>query len=155
MALKVQGKSWECNNQCKSNCCSELFLPLDSEQHTSVLMNGHFIAHPNYTDWEWLGYHDSVKIEKTRVHGRRKILVLRPFVVKYNNTINKYMLYIEDKCVKLMPDGRCRIYKKRPEICKKGECVVFSIKKKIQWYAENGLLKDKLEAYRNGKLSKW
>jgi hypothetical protein len=41
----------------------------------------------------------------------------------------------------LLPNGKCKVYRARPEICKKADCPVFTKSKEIRWYAEHGKLK--------------
>lgn len=155
MAIKVTGKIWQCNNQCNSNCCSEVWLKINPEQRYSLEKQGYFIAEPDLSEWRWVEFHKKLNIEKL-AKGKRKISVRNDdYKIRWNEYLNTDMVYVKDKCIQLLPDNRCRVYRNRPMVCKIGECAVFSIKKKIQWYGENGLLKDKIEAYRKGELSKW
>lgn len=133
------GRSWQCNNQCGSDCCSEIFLPL-SDMQKETLARGHYFAGPNYTDWKWLGYHPGVKVQKIGI--KRKIIPLKEYTIKYNEALGKHMLHMETRCGKLMPDRRCKVYRSRPEVCKKAECIVYSDRPWIRWYGKNGLLKD-------------
>jgi Fe-S-cluster containining protein len=156
MSIKLEGKDWECMNQCKSNCCSEIFLPLSPAQKTSFEKEGFWIADNNFTDYDWLNYHKALVIEK-KDKGFRKISLQKDvsFEFIYNPYTNFEEIHILDKCSKLLPDGRCKVYRARPVICKKSLCIVFDIRKAITHYGEKGLLKDKVEAYRRGELKKW
>jgi len=54
-------------------------------------------------DWlQWLSYHKGVKIEKL---GKDKVQV-----------------WFELPCFHLGEDNRCKIYKKRPKMCRKFKC---------------------------------
>jgi len=127
MTFKIQGKVWTCGNQCKSNCCSEVFLAITPEQRVMLENHGHFIADSNMTDWRWLGFHKRFSIEKLE-GGKRKISIHKPYSFKFNPYLSKEMLNIENKCEQLMPDNRCRVYRNRPQICKVSECPVFELK---------------------------
>lgn len=156
MVLKIKGKEWKCNCQCQSNCCSEVFLPINQAQKKSIQEKGFWYVDHDYTDFRWLKLHKIFKVEKTSNKKERKITILKTkYEFKYNQFINQEMLYVQDKCSMLLPDNKCKIFRNRPDICKKAECIVFSIKKSIRWYGENGTLKDKVEAYKRGELEKW
>ena len=146
--VKIAGKSWSCNLQCQgnpkdgiSNCCSEIFIPVNPDQRISIENNNYFIAKSTLVDWEWLKLHDGLTIEKLS-NGDRKISVNKSYTFKFNLFMGKDMLYIEDRCKMLLKDGRCKIYRARPQACRKAECPVYSNKLSIRFYAQNGVLKN-------------
>jgi Fe-S-cluster containining protein len=157
MTLKISGKDWTCNRQCKSDCCSEIYLPLNPEQKKSFEADGSWVVDNNYSDFGWMEYHKCLKIEKLK-GGDRKITFLGGNVqhkIVFNPFKNTDEIYILDKCTKLLTDGRCKVYRARPEICKKALCPVFDIRASLQFYAQNGRLKEPYEAYKRGELKKW
>lgn len=157
MVLKILGRDWTCNMQCGANCCSEIFLPLNKAQMESIIKDRFWIVDHDYTDFKWLGYHKVFKIINTGDKGTRRIELAQgvEYEFKKHPMIECHtMIYIQDKCVMLLPNNRCKAFRSRPNICKKAECVVFG-RDKIQWYGENGVLADKVKAYKEGKLQKW
>ena len=156
MSLKIEGKSWNCNNQCKSDCCSEIFLPITVDQRTSFEKTRSFEVDNNYADFTWLSYHKAYTIEKLD-SGKRKLTLKEGLSWKiiFNPFRNCDEIYVGDKCSKLLPDGKCKIYRARPQICQKAQCPVFSTIAKIQFYGLNGKLKRQVEEYKAGELKKW
>lgn len=154
MRINKGGKEWSCDNQCKSNCCSSVFLVIDSEQLISLKKYGFYYAHDKYSDWDWLSFHKMFKIED---EGDRKKITLKTdeYEIKYNDYLQENMLYVDDKCEHIMEDNRCAIFEDRPKVCRISECPVFSFKKKIQWYAVNGKLKEQWQKYKDGELKRW
>lgn len=148
MSYKVMGKDWECKNQCESNCCSEIFLDLPPAYHQSFEKEGYFIVGNNYTEFDWLEFHEGLKIEKLP-KGNRKISIKEG--VKSEVIFNPFrgynMLHVLTPCNKLEPDGRCKIYRARPKICATSLCPVFTDKPTIMWFAAAGLLKDVRQKY--------
>jgi hypothetical protein len=153
MSLKITGQSWNCQNACKFNCCSEIFLPMNQKQKDSFEQRRFFIVDNNYTNWVWISFHKSLLVEKLD-KGFRKISFFdeQPFRIVFNPYRNCDELYIPDKCSKLMENGKCKIFRARPDICSKALCPVFDLRRSVQFYAEKGLLKDKLEARKRGEL---
>jgi Fe-S-cluster containining protein len=129
---------------------------LSKEQRKSFEEQGFWIANNNYTDYQWIQYHKSLKIEKMK-GGTRKITFLKnvPLTIIFNTYKKTDEIYLLDKCTKLLPDNKCKIFRGRPQICRKARCIVFDKSPEIQFYAENGILKDKIEAYKKGELKKW
>lgn len=155
--IKIQGTEWVCNNQCKKNCCSELFLPMPPAYKKMFVESGYWIANNNYTDYTWLAYHKAIITEKLP-NGDRKIFLAKD--VEYRIVFNPHKgyeeIYVQNKCSMLLDNNKCKVYRARPQICRKALCPVFDIRKSIQFYAENGnILKDKIEAYKRGELKKW
>jgi len=146
MSLKIITKEFSCNNQCLSNCCSEIFLPMPPQFKKMFEEHGYWITDNNYCDWEYLSYHKAIVIEKLE-KGHRKLSLTgeTPFKFIFNPFRGYDELYIQDRCQMILPDHKCKIFRGRPRICRHAECVVFSPKKEIQHYAENGLLKDALK----------
>lgn len=153
MAIKIHGKDWSCNNQCQSNCCSEIFLVLDEEQKQSYETKGYFIADNNYNDYNWLKLNKALKIKKL-LGGNRQITIDKTYKSKllYHPVIKKDILYIDNKCSKLLDNGRCGIYRIRPQACRKGRCFVFEDNAELNWIAMNGKLKEKRLLYEKGEL---
>lgn len=152
-------REWRCNNQCKHSCCNALWLKVTPEQRASINKRGYFIVDKDYIpdkgDWRWVEFHKQVKVEK-QDGGMKKIIILKPIdKILYNPFQKCDFIYIEGKCNKLMKDGRCKIYRNRPNACKVAECPVFSENSERQWFAENSYLKEQLEKYRKGELKKW
>jgi Fe-S-cluster containining protein len=148
MTYKVLDKKFDCHRDCGFNCCSEIFLDLPPGYKKSFEENGYFIAGNNYSDYEWLGYHDDVVLEKLP-KGNRKISI-KPgieFELIFNPFRGYEMLRMNSVCNKLESDGRCKIYRSRPEICKAALCTVFTDKPTIKWFAQNGVLRDILKKY--------
>ncbi len=135
-------KKWSCNNQCKTNCCQELFLILDEKQKQSYHKTKSYFVDKSYCEWRWLSFRNAVKYKK--IGKKYKLHILKQFKQKvlFNPLINKWILHIEDDCNKLMPDNRCKVYRNRPVTCQIGDCPVFSNEPKIAWLGENGMLKD-------------
>lgn len=142
MAIKIIGKDWACNNDCGQSCCDEIFLPMPPQFKKMFEEHGYWITDNNYTDWEWLSYHKAIVIEKLE-KGHRKLSLsgTTSFEFKFNPFRGYDELYIKDKCQMILTDHKCKIFRGRPQICRRAECIVFSPKKEIQYYAENGLLK--------------
>ena len=155
MVLKIRGKDWSCKNQCMSNCCSEIFFPLNPEQRVCYDQNGYWIAPHDYTDWDWVKMHNAVQVTKL-TDGQRRISVSDDVDKKiiYNSLLSMDMLRVEDKCRNLLKDGRCKVYRARPQICKKADCPVFTVDPKVIWYAKIGFLKEQREKYERGELKK-
>lgn len=153
--LKIRGKVFSCKNNCGSNCCSSVWLKLSPDQRVSLTNKGFFVVKHDYTSWRWLKFHKKFKIDKLD-KGDRKITVLtKDYKIKWNPFENSDFIYVEDKCIQLKPDNKCKVYRNRPKICGVGECIVFSKRKSLQWMAENGHLKEAIEKYRSGELKKW
>jgi hypothetical protein len=154
--MKLFGKVWQCNNTCGKDCCSELFLPMDKLSKASFDAHGSWIVSPNYADFEWLSYHKSLTIEKLP-SGNRKITFSKnvPYKYVYNPYRKMDEIHIIDKCDKLLNDGKCKIFRARPQICKVADCPVFSNKAEIIHYGKNGLLKEQHEKYLKGELKKY
>jgi len=153
--IKLGGaKEWRCNNQCQSNCCSAVWLKVTPEQRASINKKGYFTVKSDYGDWRWMEFHKQVKVEKLD-GGYRKIIIVKPIEkILYNPFVKSDFIYIQGKCNKLMKDGKCKIYRNRPLACKVSECPVFSDNSRKQWFAENGYLKEQLDKYKKGELSK-
>jgi len=153
MTIKITGKDWTCNNQCRGNCCSEIFLPLPPAYKTSFLEKGFYIANNNYSDYRWLEFHKVIIMEKMP-SGDRKISLKEgtEYKIIFNPFKGYDELYVKDVCMMLRQDLKCKVFRARPDICKKSRCIVFDNSLEIQFYAENGLLKEKIEAYRKGEL---
>lgn len=153
--MKKERKEWVCNNTCGFNCCSEIFLPVTPIQRMFINKKGYFVVEEDYTDFKWLGYHDAFDIKELD-EGKKKIIVkTKDYKYYWNPYVKKHMIYIKNKCNKILDDNKCSIFEDRPVICMKAECPVFSEKKKIRWYGKKGLLKEKVEAYKKGELKKW
>jgi len=152
MTLKVEGKVWDCKNQCKNNCCSSVWLKISPEQRVSLKNKGYFVAKHDYTDFRWLGYHKQFKIDKLDKGDRKITLRTKDYKIQWNPFVNSDFLYVEDRCIQLKPNNLCKVYRNRPKMCAVGECIVFSRKKSLQWMAENGHLKEAIEKYRKGDL---
>lgn len=90
-------------------------------------------------------FHKLIGTEKMH-NGNRKIFLKDS--VDYKIIFNPFKgydeLYIQDKCMMLMQDNKCKVFRNRPEICKKASCPIFDKNPEIQFYAENGVLKDVL-----------
>lgn len=153
MVIKIQGKDYSCKQECKSNCCSEIFLPLSFYQKRTFEEQGFFQANNNYMDYEWLGYHKGVIIEKLD-KGNRNISVCKNviYTMLFNAFSNNYQLHILDKCSKLQPDNKCKVYRSRPEICRKALCPLKDDREVTKFFAEHGLLKEAIQSYRKGEL---
>lgn len=141
MGLKLKGKTWNCNNQCGADCCSDLFLYLSPSQRVELENERNYTVPSNYTDFKWLKLHKGVKIEKM-LGGNRKITPLKKYKIIFHPHLGTDMLYMVDKCSKLLPNGRCKIYRSRPEACRNADCILFTKNKIIRWYGETGVLKD-------------
>lgn len=146
-------KEWTCHNQCKSNCCSDFFLPLTDKQKEDFEKNGYVKVTNSYADFRWLKYHKSVTIEKS--HVLRTIKFNKKdfeWKIIYNPILKTNMLWINDKCTKLLSNGKCGIYRMRPKACRVSKCPVYSGDKLLKWYADNGVLKDvRKKAEKEGK----
>ena len=154
MTLKVEGKEWGCRMQCQSNCCSSVFLKVTPEQRVSLESKGYFIAKHDFTEFRWLGFHKAFTIQKLD-NGDRKVTVNKEYRFIFNKFEASDFLYVADRCIQLMKDNKCKVYRNRPMICKVGKCTVFDDSPNLQWFAENGHLKDQIEKYRKGELKKW
>ena len=153
--LKTKAKNWNCNNICGVNCCSEIFLHLTPEQRVSFDTEGFFIAPSEYSDWRWVGFHKNVFLEKLK-DGSRKVS-LSPDVeyeIIFNDTISMDVIKVKDKCSKLMSNGKCKVYRARPDICSRAECPVFSTNPRAIWYAKHSILKEAREKVESGELKK-
>ena len=154
MTLKVKGKVFSCKLQCGSNCCSSVWLMLSPDQRVSLTNKGFFVAKHDFTDYTWLKYHKQFKVDKLDKGERKITLKTKDYKIKWNPFVNSDFVYVEDKCIQLMENNKCKVYRNRPMMCSKGECIVFSPKKGLQWLAENGDLKEAIEKYRKGEI-KW
>jgi len=152
MVMRVQGKRWSCRNQCGSNCCSEIFLPVNKYHMKTIKEEGYFIVDNNYSDFIWVGYHPSLEIKKLDRTKRMINVLTKDYEFKYHEIIGMHMLFINEPCKHLQKDGKCKIYRKAPEICRKAECPVFTDNPDIFWYAKNGKLKEAREKYEKGEL---
>ena len=138
----TKAKEWKCNNQCGSNCCSEVFLKLDFKQQMSLFSNFSFITNGCGIDFIWLSYHTGIKIIILKT-GEKLIEVDKeiPMRIIWNKYENSHFVRLETPCEKLLQDNKCSVYEQRPKACKISECPVFTIKPKIKWYADNSHLK--------------
>ena len=76
------------------------------------------------------------------------------YTFKHHEHLEQDMLYIDEKCGKLLPDGRCKVYRARPMICKTAECQIFTPNKIINWYAKNSkYMKEAREKFEKGELN--
>jgi hypothetical protein len=143
MTIKILTKEFVCNNQCKSDCCSEIFLPMPPQYKKMFIEHGYWIADQNYTDYDWLSYHKSIKIEKLE-KGYRKLSFsgTTPFDFIFNPFRGYDELYIKDKCSKIMDNHKCKIFRGRPVICRRGQCVIFTKNSELNHYAINGTLSE-------------
>ena len=145
-------KDWKCNNKCGSNCCSEIFLPLSKDQKELLELNGEYIVDNKYADFRWLGFYKGIEVKKLK-NGWRLIKVVSPYEIKYHKFLLKHMLYIEGKCDKLLKNDKCKIFRNRPQTCKVSLCAVFEKDNKINWYADNGLLKEQRDLFKQGVIN--
>lgn len=65
------------------------------------------------------------------------------YEIIFNPFKNIDEIHILDKCKMLLPNNKCKIYRARPDICAKAECILFSkaLNENLRFYAKNGLLK--------------
>lgn len=145
MTIKIKGIPWNCGNSCKANCCSEIFLPLPTAYRDMFEEHGYWIANSNYSDWRWMEFHKEVKTEKMD-GGSRKIWIDHVnFDIIFNPFQGYDEIHIHSPCSMLLPDNKCKVFRSRPEICKRAECIFFSKKPELRFYAEYGMLRDKLK----------
>jgi hypothetical protein len=146
MTIKIQTKEWECSNQCGSDCCSDIFLPMPPQYRKMFEEHRYWITDNNYTDWDWLSYHKSIVIEKL-AKGHRKLYLTgdTAFEFIFNPFRGYDELYISEQCSKLLPNHKCKIFRARPVICRRGQCVVFSKNPELNHYAIKGKLRDVYE----------
>jgi len=141
-----------------SNCCSEVFLPLNKAQQKSIEEERSWTVDANFTDFKWLKYHKAFNVINTGNRGERLIQIKEGYDYEFKKhpfLPAHTFLYVQDKCSMLLSDGRCKVFRNRPEICKKAECIVFNERPVINWYGKNGLLADKVKDYEEGRLNKW
>lgn len=152
MKFKAKGDVWTCNNQCGSNCCGYIYLVLDGTKEEEFKQKREFLAEPGYTDWRWLGMRSAFTIIKLDDDKRNRVIKLNEgvdFEIKFNPFIKKNLLYVKNKCENLLEDNKCKIYRNRPDVCKKGPCYIFDRNPSIRFYGEpileaNPELKQKL-----------
>jgi len=141
-------KEWSCNNQCKSNCCSEIFLELSPEQREQFERDETFIQEKDEVEklegldfYRWLRFHEQFAVQNM-LDGRKKIIFKgKIFDIKYNPFLSKDLLYVDDPCQKLNDDYFCTVYGNRPKMCKLAKCPVFDASVRIRWFAKHGKLK--------------
>jgi len=135
----VKGKEYSCNSRwCKSNCCSDFFLKVNQEQEQSVLKDRFFIVENDYGDFTLIGYREGLSLE--RIDKRTHIIRIDDgieFELKHNPHNKVNYIYIQKKCDKLLSNGRCKIYRSRPQICRSILCPVQSDRPEIKWFAKN------------------
>jgi len=158
MVKQYFGKTWTCNLQCnfngKTNCCQEIFLPVNNEQKKSIEKYGYFIVGHKYTDFRWIDFRPSLEVKKVDFKKRMIRLSTKDYEFKHHTYLDQDMLYLDEKCDKLLPDGKCKVYRNRPMICKQAECPVFTNNPNIYWYAQNSKhMKEAREKHEKGDLS--
>lgn len=134
----VKTKNWSCNNQCKSNCCDYMYLEIDDVQEKSIKESRSFRVGPSYTDFRWLKLHDGIFVSPIKDFER--VITLRDdisFKIYVHPISNKKYVYIKSKCTQLLDNNRCKIYQRRPNVCKKGVCIVYDKRKEIQWFGRH------------------
>ena len=129
-------KPWNCNNKCRSHCCSDIFIRLTPETKQRYLSFGCIFHNPKITiDWIWLAMHNGVEIKKHDNNPMAKIdKSLRQEIVANEHDGAEY-LHIESRCKALLSDGKCKIYRARPWACKIAECVIDSPDPAIRFFA--------------------
>lgn len=118
-----------------------MWLQISTKQKETYLKQGFFYAKRDWTDWRWLSYHKSITVV---LEGNlRKVIIDMSYQPKliYHPVLKKDMIYIEDKCIKLLSNNKCAIYRIRPKACKIGECPVFTTNKVWAWMGRHGTLK--------------
>lgn len=135
-------RTWSCCNQCKSDCCSEVFLNLTDSQKEQWEKKKAIFMTKRKDVYRYLSFHKG--IELLPVNKMTYILKVKRGIkreLKKNPFNDQWYLCIDDPCSKLMTNKRCKIYRARPQICMVGKCPVFETDKKITWFGHNGKLK--------------
>lgn len=128
---------WTCNNQCKSNCCSMIYLDLFTREDCQIFVDTQRIYYKkDYTDWEWVRLHKGLDVytadDLVAVHVRADV----KYFLLHNEFNHKDYVLVMDKCINLLPDNRCKAYRNRPTICKKAPCIYYTEDKVIKWFSE-------------------
>lgn len=143
MFPKLSGeREYSCFNKCKSNCCSDVFLPLTNAMKEEYEATGMMTAKKDYTDWRWLELHDGISIlrpdKRYRLIGIMKGLESEIILCPANNI---HYLHVKTKCRSLQDDGKCGIYRARPYICRVAKCPAFDKDPEANWIWENSTKK--------------
>ena len=132
---------WNCNNKCKNNCCSEIFLPLTPSQKITFDLNKWWTVRPDQYDLKWLKFHDKgIFIDKLD-DGRRKITLLTDdYKMLLHPMTGIQYLWIKTRCKMLLQNNKCKVYRNRPITCRRADCMLYSPNKKERWFGENSTM---------------
>ena len=127
----MTNKQWTCNNQCKKDCCSFIYLELSNKQFVFFDQERLITYDKKWKDW--LSYHKEFKIINENTAKLKRFVKYKLVKNPYNG---KYYVYVKSKCNKLMRNGRCKIYRTRPSICRFAPCLFENSNKMIEWFGK-------------------
>lgn len=141
---QFKDKEWMCNNNCKKDCCSDLFIVLTDALKDAYEKSGCLILNSKYLDFRWVALHKGITVQKPDAKTRKIIIsddINKKIVFNPHN--NRHYLYIETSCSKIDKDGKCKIYRARPNICRFAKCTFSSVVPETHWFWESGIYGEK------------
>jgi Fe-S-cluster containining protein len=102
------------------------------------------VVDEGYADLEWVSFHRNLIVSRQGRYYTIEINSGMDATLIWNDLKGCWFLHVKDKCINLLPDNRCSIYDRRPNICRITKCPVFSPDEEIKWYGRHGLLKEKV-----------